>query len=274
MFKLLRRLILLAFVLATLWLILLAVAGELGGRWVAVRMQEKLAQGLGAEVKIGGVDIGLVRGQFELAQLDLRRRDVGAMHIVIQEAVLDTAPLGLAVLHRDRADKLTIRGLTIELSSWAVLAPPPGNPLAFHVGSFDFSNVKLLLAPTLLLPGAGSITLEIDRAKGGPTTLRSAVSWLFSIDELDARVGLPGGATATIRYRATTAPGTGSGKSGPRQGTLVVGSSLLARELTIPLTLPSIVDGDELTALRQLGTRITREVTKNKAMQLLQKVWN
>ena len=57
MFKLLRRLILLAFVLGTLWLILLAVAGELGGRWVAVRMQEKLAQGLGAEVKIGGVDI-------------------------------------------------------------------------------------------------------------------------------------------------------------------------------------------------------------------------
>jgi hypothetical protein len=266
MFKLLRRLLLLAFVLGTLWLIVLAVVGELGSRWVAVRMQEKLSQGLGAKVKIGGVDIGLVRGQFELAQLDLQRRDLGAMHIVIQEAVLDTAPLGLAILHRDRADALTIRGLTIELSSWAVLAPPPGNPLAFHVGKFDFSNVTLLLAPTLLLPGAGSVTLTIDRAKGGATTLRSAVSWLFSVDELDARVALPGGATATIRYRAS--------KPGAREGQLIVGSSLLARELTIPLTMPSIVDGDELTALRQLGTRLTREVAKNKAMQLLQKVWN
>jgi hypothetical protein len=270
MFKLLRRLLLLAFVLATLWLLLLAVVGELGGRWVAVRMQEKLSQGLGAEVKIGGVDLGLVRGQFELAQLDLRRRDVGSMHIVIQEAMLDTAPLGQALFHRDRADKLTIRGLTIELSSWAVLAPPPGNPLAFHVGSFDFSSVTLLLAPTLLLPGAGSVTLTIDRAKGGATTLRSAVSWLFSVDELDARVGLPGGATATLRYRSTRA----SGKPGAREGKLVVGSSLLAKELTIPLTMPAIVDGDELTALRQLGTRITREVTKNKALQLFDKIWN
>jgi hypothetical protein len=269
MFKLLRRLIVLAFVLATLWLISLAVLGELGSRWVAVRMQEKLSKSLGAQVQIGGVDLGLVRGQFELAQLDLRRREVGAMHIVIQEAVLDTAPLGLAVLHRDRADKLTIRGLTIELSSWAVLAPPPGNPLAFHVGSFDFSSVKLLLAPTLLLPGAGSITLDIDRAKGGATTLRSAVSWLFSVDELDARLGLPGGATATIRYRASR-----TGAAGAREGKLVIGSSLLARELTIPLTMPTIVNGDELTALRQLGTRITREVTKNKALQLLQKIWH
>lgn len=265
MFKLLRRLIILALCLATLWLVLLAVVGELGGNWAAMRMRDKLAKGLGAEVKVGGVDIGLVRGQLEIAQLDISRRDLGAMRIVVQKAVIDTAPAGLTLLDRNRAEALTVNGLTIEMSSWAVLAPPPGNPLAFHVDRFDFSNVTLLLAPTLLLPGAGSATMTIDRAKGGPTTIRSAVSWLFSVDELDMRIGLPGGATATVKYR--------SSKPGARDGKLVVGSSLLAKELTIPLTLPQVVDGDELTALRQLGTRITREVTKNKAIQLLEKVW-
>lgn len=265
MFKLLRRLFVFAACLATLWLILLAVAGELGGNWVALRLRDKLAKGLGAEVKVGGVDIGLVRGQFEIAQLDVSRRDLGAMHLVVQKAVLDTAPAGLALLDPDRADALTVNGLTIEMSSWAVLAPPPGNPLEFHVGRFDFSNVTLLLAPTLLLPGAGSATLSIDRAKGGATTIRSAVSWLFSVDELDMRVGLPGGATATVKYR--------SSRPGAKDGKLVVGSSLLAKELTIPLTMPSVTDGDELTALRQLGARVTREVTKNKAVQLLEKIW-
>lgn len=267
--RLLRRLFLLVLVLATLYLLALAVAGELAGRWAAERMQDKLSRGLGAKVRVGGVDVGLVLGHFELAQLELQRKELGAMRIVIQEAQLETAPLGLSLLQRDRAEELRIRGLTIELSSWAVLAPPPGNPLAFHVERFDFSNVTLLLAPTLLLPGAGSVTLQIDRARGGATTLRSAVSWLFSVDELTARVSVPGGMTANIKYRGA-AP---AGGRGPRTGEVVLSSSLLDKEVTIPLTLPEIVDGDELAALRQLGMRITREVSKRKAMQVLEKIW-
>jgi hypothetical protein len=269
MLRFLWRLFLFCVVLLSLWLVTLAIVGEVGSNWVSRRVQEKLSQGLGAEVKIGGVDIGLVRGRFEVAQMFLSRKDIGAMRIEIEKAYADTAPLGFALFERDRAYKLTIDGLVIELSSWAVLAPPPGSPLAFHVEEFDFSRVELLLAPTLLLPGAGSVELKIDRAKGGATTLRSAVSWLFSIEELDARVGLPGGATATVKYRGSKL----LEKGGERKGTLTLGSSLLDKEVTIPLTLPSVVDGDELSALRQLGARITKEVTKNKAVQMLKKLW-
>lgn len=264
-----KRLFTLVFVLLTLWLVALAVLGEVGGNWVSQRVQERLSKGLGAEVRIGGIDLALVRGRFTVAQMYLSRKDLGAMRIEIEKAYADTAPLGFALLERDRAYKLTIDGLLIELSSWAVLAPPPGSPLAFHVEEFDFSDVTLLLAPTLLLPGAGSVTLTIDRAKGGATTIRSAVSWLFAVEELDARVGLPGGATATVRYRG----GKLLEQGGERKGTLTLGSSLLDKELTIPLTLPSVVDGDELTALRQLGTRIAGEVTKSKAVQLIRKIW-
>lgn len=269
MLRFIWRLFLFFIVLLTLWLLTLAIVGEVGGNWVSRRMQEKLSAGLGAEVKIGGVDIGLVRGRFEVAQMQLSRKDIGAMRIEIQKAYADTAPLGFALIERDRAYKLTIDGLLIELSSWAVLAPPPGSPLAFHVEEFDFSRVELLLAPTLLLPGAGSVELKIERAKGGPTTLRSAVSWLFSVDELDARVELLAGATATIKYRGNKQLEQG----GERKGTLTIGSSLLDKELTIPLTLPTVVDGDELTALRQLGARVTKEVTKSKAAQMIKKLW-
>lgn len=267
--RFLRRLFLLAFVLVTLYLLLLAVVGELAGRWAGERVQDRLARGLGAEVKLGGVDVGLVRGQLEVAQLDLKRSDVGAMHIVVQKAELDVAPLGGFLFSRDRAEELRVRGLSIELSTWAVLAPPPGNPLAFHVDRFDFSNVTLLVAPTLLLPGAGSVTLQIDRARGGATTLRSAVSWLFSVDELAARVTLPGGVVANVKYTGAAR----AGGRGPRSGTVVVSSSLFDKELTIPLTLPEVSAGDELAALRQLGTRISKEVGKRKASELLQKLW-
>lgn len=267
--RFLRRLLILALVLVTLYLLLLAVVGELAGSWAAERMQDRLAKGLGAEVKVGGVDVGLVRGQLEVAQLDLKRKDVGAMHIVVQKAELDVAPLGGFLFARDRAEELRVRGLTIELSTWAVLAPPPGNPLAFHVDRFDFSNVTLLIAPTLLLPGAGSVTLQIDRAKGGATTLRSAVSWLFSVDELEARVSLPGGMAANIKYTAAARQSA----TGPRTGTVVVSSSLFDKDLTIPLTLPEVVDGDELGALRQLGTRISKEIGKRKAVGFLEKLW-
>ncbi len=274
MWSFFKRLFTLALVVLTLWLVALAVIGELGGNWVARRVQDKLSKGLGAEVRIGGIDLGLVRGRFSVAELHLSRKDIGAMRIEIQKATADTAPLGFALLERDRAYKLTVDGLLIELSSWAVLAPPPGSPLAFHVEEFDFSNVTLLLAPTLLLPGAGSVTLTIDRAKGGATTIRSAVSWLFAVEELDARVALPGGATAIVRYRGSKLPAKGAQSGeGERKGTLTLGSSLLDKEITIPLTLPSVVDGDELKALRQLGTRITSEVTKSKAVQLIRKLW-
>jgi hypothetical protein len=264
----LRRWLGRAVVLVLAWVVLLAVAGEIAGRRVAVRLQSALRTALGAEVRLGGVDLGLVRGRFELAELEITRRELGAMRLAIHQAHLDTAPLGWALLERDRATALSLRGVTAELSSWAVLSPPPGRALQFQVDRYEFRDVTLVLAPTLLAPSLGAITVIVERADGGATTLRSAASWLLSLRHLDARVHLPGGASATLRYR-----GAGPG----RAGTLTIASSLMRNESSIPLSLPAIpeqVDGvaGEQAALRDLGRQIGREISKNKAAQLFDRL--
>lgn len=266
MMRLLRRLFTTALVLGVLWIVLLAVVGELGGRWLALRIRTQVADALGAQVRLGGVDLGLVRGRFELAELEIERKDLGSMRLLVHEAVLEAAPLGMAMLHRDRADSLRLRGVRVELSSWAVLAPPPGRERSFALGRVELIDCKVTLAPTLLLPKVGAVTLEIQRAVSGATNLRSAASWFLSLQQLDATASFPGGTQVKVAFRA--APGGG--------GKLVLTSSLLGGELSIPVTLPSAASireaADETAALRALVGQVAREIGKRKAVQALERL--
>ncbi|MEZ4360806.1 MAG: hypothetical protein R3B48_11535 [Kofleriaceae bacterium] len=259
-----RRLLVLGVVLALLWIGGLAVLGELGGRWAATRLRSTLATALDADVRVGGVDLALVRGRATLVELHLDRRSLGALRVDVRRAELQVPPLGLALWRRDRAEHLAVAGAELELSSWAVLAPAPAGLLEFPVDSFELKDVKVALAPSLLVPGLGGAKLIIDRARGGATTFRSPVSWLLSIDELDAHVDLPAGATALLRYRATP-----EARPDELRGVLTLRSSLLRRELAISLALPKVIDGDELAALRELGAVVVREISKHKVSELL-----
>ena len=266
MLRTLRRLLSLAVVLFALWIVLLAVGGELGGRALAPRLREQLATALGAQVRLGGIDLALVRGRFVLAELEIERRDLGSMRLAVGQAVLETAPLGLALLERDRADLLVLRDVKVELSSWAVLAPPPGRERQFDLQRFELRDLTVVLAPTLLLPKAGAVTLVVERATGGATSLRSAASWLLALESLDAKASFPGGSSVKVSYR---------GKAGGG-GKLILASSLLGGELSIPITLPSAGSirqaADETAALGKLVAQVAREIAKRKAGQALERL--
>jgi hypothetical protein len=260
----LTRLLVLALVLAALWLAGLALLGELGARRAALRVQATLAAALGAKVRLGGVDLGLVRGRLELAELELERASPGALRVALHHARLEVAPLGLALWRRDRAEALVVDRAELAISAWGMLAPPPAGALRLSLERFDLRAITLRLAPSLLAPDLGAATLTIKRATGGAVVLRSAASWLLALDELDAELALPGGVTAHLGYR-----GAPVGRDGVRRGTLSVRSTRLRAPLALPLTLPAVVDGDELAAMRQLGAQLLRAAATRKASALL-----
>lgn len=265
MLRWLRRLFTWVVFLIALWLALLAVAGEVGGRWVAKHMRTEMGDTWGATVRVGGVDLGPVRGQAEIVELGVERSGLGAMRLTVHQAVLEAAPLGLALLHRDRADLLRLRGVRAELSSWAVLAPPPGRELAFRLRRVEVEDLELLLAPTLLFPQAGAVTLRVDRAVTGPVTLRSAASWVLALRNLDAKAAFPGG-EVEVSLRV--------GRGG--RGTLTLRSALVGGELAVPLELPapgSLSDARaELAALGKVATQVARELGGRKARQALERM--
>lgn len=258
-----RRLLSWLLVLGALWVVILLVVGELGSRWLERRARTQLGQTYGAEVRLGGIDLGLVRGRFRLAQLEVTRTKLGSLRLEVDEAVIDSAPLGLAVLRRDHLDSLALRGVELELSSWAVLAPPPGRELELRIDRYSLRDVEVRLAPTLLLPGAGAVILHIEQASGGVVDLRSAASWILALRSLEAAADLPGGARVSVRFRAAADGG----------GTLTLGSPLLGGELAIPVTLPARASirraADETEALAKLVAQVAKEITKRKAKQVL-----
>lgn len=261
-----RRLLSWLLALGALWLILLLVVGEFGSRWLERRARTQLGQTYGAEVRLGGIDLDLVRGRFRLVRLEVKRTKLGSLRLEVDEAEIRSAPLGLAALRRDHVDSLSLRGVELELSSWAVLAPPPGRELSLRVDRFSLREVDVRLAPTLLLPGAGAVTLRIDEASGGAVDLRSAASWILALRSLDAKAELPGGAQVKVSFRAAADGG----------GSLTLGSPLLGGDLTIPLTLParSAIQRaeDETKALAELVAQVAREITKRKAVQTLERL--
>jgi hypothetical protein len=264
MLRWLRRLLTLALVLVLIWVVALAIAGELGSRWLALRAQTTMASALGARVRLGGVDVGLVRGHFELAELDLERKALGAMRLQVHHAELESAPLGLALLDLSHAERLRVRGVRLELSSWAALAPPPDQRRQLRVDAVELSDVAIVLAPTLLLPNLGAVTVTIDTASAGAVELRSAVSWLLQLHQLKAHASWPGGGAATVAFRSK------ADKDGTRTGTLTISTTLLRGDLSLPVTLPSpatIRAEGEVAALRRLGGELARQVALRKARQ-------
>jgi hypothetical protein len=63
-------------------------------------------------------------------------------------------------------------------------------------------DAELTLAPHALAASFGGATIVIEHAEAGATAFRTPLSFLFSLDELRARIDLPGNVHVAIGYRA------------------------------------------------------------------------
>jgi hypothetical protein len=205
-----RLLVIAAGVIGGYLLVLLLLGWVLGG-CVKDRVQERLAASLDAEVDIGDVSVGLIRGTIEIRDLHIHRERGGDLDIRIDAVDADVAALGWVLFDRD-PDRVEVRGVTMVVSGRGALAMRDPDLEPMHIGELVVEDARISLSPTLLLPTLGKVDIVVDRARTGGFTMHSGVSWVFALRELAARAELPGGLSGTVSYaNSRLAVGTGLG---------------------------------------------------------------
>lgn len=214
------------------WILALAVLGRAMAGCQRDKAERRLADRLGADVTIGDLDLGLVTGAVAVDRLHIARDD-GKLRLDVAEVDADVPPLGLALFHHGLGD-ITVRGVDATLAPGGLqLHGPKAPPL--HVDSLELRDATLRLEGTTRLPLA--IVVHVDRASAGPTTMSTALSWVFSLRTLEGHVDVPGGITFGVAYADQVAHLTLPG----------------GRVLDVPLAIPPADPGNEKAQLRALG---------------------
>lgn len=260
----LRRVLIVAACTIVVWLVLLAILGAaLGGRQER-HTQERLGESLAAIVTIGDSDLALVRGHLTLDQLAVRRDDlIGHLALDVASVRCELAPLGWALIDRD-CRELSVRGVRLEVSTAALFKVKRPKRTPFHADRVVIEDAILVFLPNAFAPNLGRVEIAIDRAVTGRTVMRTPLSWLFSLQELRARLALPAGITLTLGYRA---------------GVLTVAGALFGGSpVELPVTIPAAaIAGDaqeEMAMLVKLGKDIAEQlVAKRAADWLRSKLW-
>src|SRR5690606_36507900 len=146
---------------------------------------------------------------------------------------VDVAPMGWVVF--DRAPRrVKVKGgrLAISGAGALVLPPRPEQP-PVRGGGLEIENGVIDLMATGYWPGLARMVITIEQARAGATTLRTGLSWLFTLEHLVARVDLPANITVRIAFQdgALSASGGFFGQT----------------PVTVPFRLPALDDRDEVT---------------------------
>lgn len=241
-----RRALVLLIGAAGLYLAALWVGGWALGGAAARRVEARLADALDAEVRVGGVSLGLVRGELVVRDVVIERRTGGHLDLHLDEVTVDVAPLGLVIVDRD-VERAVVRGVRMELSARGAVElharRRPGRPLP--IGELELRDARLVAMPTAVLPRLGRIEVEITSARARGFALRDGLSWLAGLTALDGRVEVAG-------------VGVGAGYDG--QTLRLSGRLLGSRTLAIAFTPPASPDGYELAWLAALAGALADEV--------------
>lgn len=237
------------------YLLVLGGLGWVAGGMVARDVRARLAASLDAEAEVGGASVSLVRGAASIRDLEVRREHDGHLTLALDALELDLAPLG-AVLWDREPRSVVVTGGRLEVSGLGVLRlpPRPKHP-PIRVGALALDDCALVLMATGLWPGLARVELIIERARSGATVLRTALSWLFTLEELVARVELPAGVTVRLVYRS----GVLSAAGGP----------FGAMPVIIPFAIPPVDDSDEVAQLAALGKELGKELVLAEARRWL-----
>lgn len=245
-----------------LWIIALAILGAVFGARQLTKTSDRLGKSLQAKVTIATSDLGLVRGKLTLDNLAIRRDEaVGHLWIDIASVRCDLAPLGWALFDPD-CRELAVRGLKVEVSTAALfkLKPPAGGK-PFHADRIVVDDAQFVFLPSAFAPDLGRIEVSIDHAVAGPTTLRTPLSWLFSLEVLEARFALPAGITLHLSYRL---------------GLLTVAGSVFgSTPVTLPVTIPAADTArdahDEMQLLLGVGKDVAKRLVAQRATDWLRR---
>lgn len=231
---------------------LLVAAGWIASDRVARVVRDRLGASLDGRAQVADVDLGLVRGAVAVTGVVVERHHVGTLRLEVARIDVDVAPLGAVVFDREPRS-VRVRGAHLLVSGAGALdglEHPKRPPL--HVGAVEIVDSDLTIVATTAWPELARVRLVIERVVAGPTTFRTPLSWIFALDELAARVELPGGATIALRYR---------------DGALTAQGSLFGdAPLTVPVSLayqPGVDEPSQLRAIAfELGKRLAIERTR------------
>jgi hypothetical protein len=239
------------------WVVGLVIAGYAARGCVVERTQARLSQSLDATVAIGDLELSLVRGRVGLGDLVIDRDHDGHLHVQIDRIDAGIAPLGAYLWDRDLG-QVTVRGVAIEVTAWAVLKikPPRRPPLVMDHLTIEGAHV--VFAPTSLTGSWGKATLAVERAEAGATVLRTPMSWLFALEHLDAVLDLPGIAPIALHYDAGRLEASGS----------VFGATPIGIDVHLPAPEP----GHEGRQLADLATDLAERLALARAEHLLRRV--
>ena len=231
---------------------------DLMGKDVAARFKlitERLGESLQATCTIGAIDLALVRGRLELEHLALHRDDVvGHLAIDVAEVRCELRPLGLALVDRG-CRELAVRGTRMEVSAAALFQIKNPKRPPIHADRVVIDDAVLAFSPSAIVPSLGEIRIAIDHAESGPTSFRTPMSWIFSLDELRAHIDLPAGIALHLAYH---------------DGVLSAAGSLFgATPVEVPIQLP-VVDAvrdahEEIALLFKLGKDIAERLVAKRA---------
>jgi hypothetical protein len=228
-----------------LWVVVLALFGWLGAECQARKTEERLAKKMRAQVSIGELELGLVTGEIGAEDLRIEREELGLFRLAIDRVDIGRWPLGLALLQGGMGD-VRVRGVHVEVTALAVLDFRGGEGPPLQFDSLEIRDADVAMEATGVFPGLARITLHLERAVAGETTLRTPLSWLFALRELDATIELPGGYTARLQYAA---------------GALRLSGTVLGGEpIVLPFEIPVHDPEHELEQLRAMGVALARQL--------------
>ncbi|HUS32327.1 MAG TPA: hypothetical protein VMZ53_27695 [Kofleriaceae bacterium] len=255
-----RRIAIVTAGLVVLWLVVLVILGAVLGNRYARNTEARVGESLQASATVASSDLALVRGRLTLDNVAIRRDDaVGHLAIDVVNVRCELAPLGWALIDRD-CGELAVKGVRVEVSTAALfkLKKPKGvKPIV--ADRVIIEDAQFVFLPSAFAPNLGRIEISIDRAVAGPTRMRTPLSWLFSLEELDARFALPANITVHLQYR---------------MGMMTIAGSIFGSQpITLPVQIPAADAAhdahEEMQLLLKVGKDVAERVVAQRATDWL-----
>jgi hypothetical protein len=243
------------------WVVALVVMSFAAEGCMTRRIEDRIAFAFEAQAKFAESDLSLVRGGFTARDLVVTKDAGGSLRITVASVDADLAPLGWALYDRSPS-RLELAGIRLEASSLALLKTRRrSGKKPFSTDALVIRDVHLAAMPTSLLPSLGRLEIHIERARAGPVVMRTALSWVFSLEELVATVNLPGGVTVQLAYAG---------------GKLrVQGGAFGATPVEVPFAIPILDPAREMEQLQELGIELAKQITYEQAGSWLRRqVWD
>jgi hypothetical protein len=242
-------------VLVAAYLVILVIAGWIAAGIVADKIQARLAGSLDAEVRVGGTDIGLISGAVTVHDLHLERNVIDTLELDIKRLEVDVAPMGWVLFDRQLRRVRVVDGRLAISGAGALKLPPRPKQPPVRVGALEIQNGVIELMATGYWPGLARMVITIESAHAGATTLRTGLSWLFTLRDLVARIDLPANITVRIAFE---------------NGRLSASGGFFGQTpVTIPFVLPPLDDRDEVAQLVALGKELGKQLAIERAKRWL-----